>query len=96
MRPVHEHCERRVNILGSHTLGLLLQVHMFSHAMKTLQNVHPTSVSVDQSTAKLKTLAFAHLFYYFLKNDPRCVGQDGHPVNADSMQLADSDVCRYV
>ena len=49
---------------------------------------------VEPSIQKLKLLAFTHSLYHSLKNDPRCIGQDGHPVNANSMQLAATDICR--
>ena len=49
---------------------------------------------VEPSLQKLKLLAFTHSLYHSLKNDPRCIGQDGHPVNAHSMQLAATDICR--
>ena len=49
---------------------------------------------VEPSVQNLKMLAFIHSMYHSLKNDPRCVGQDGYPVNANSMQLAASNLCR--
>ena len=80
-----------------HYLRCTILWHFARETLKIQEDsifIGPRLCLVETSLQKLKMLAFTHSMYHSLKNDPRCVGQDGYPVNANSMQLAASNLCR--